>query len=303
MSKLIVLQGVQASGKTTYAREYCKSHSKTIRLNRDDIRAMFNCDWSRELENVVKQTEYATMRNALENGYDVILDDVSNLNDTTLQIIRGTVKDLNDKFKLNIEIEYIPFYVTLDECIQRDSLRDHSIGEKAIRDTYRKYNCKLSAMKNREQLEKFQAQDSSLPHCILVDLDNTICWNVTGRPWYGDQAPDLMSKDVPIPPMIDLLNNYSGAVIYLTGREAEEKTKNATLEWIKNNARFRENDLIIMRSDGDYEEGYVVKETLYNTYIKDKYFVDYVLEDSDKIVEMFRRKGLIVLQPYNTSFC
>jgi len=41
MSKLIATRGIPASGKTTWAREYCLKNPNTVRVNRDDIRYTF----------------------------------------------------------------------------------------------------------------------------------------------------------------------------------------------------------------------------------------------------------------------
>ena len=40
MPKLILCRGIQGSGKTTWAKQYCKEHPNSIRVNRDDIRAI-----------------------------------------------------------------------------------------------------------------------------------------------------------------------------------------------------------------------------------------------------------------------
>ena len=42
MPKVILCRGIQGSGKTTWAKQYCKEHPNTIRVNRDDIRQMFS---------------------------------------------------------------------------------------------------------------------------------------------------------------------------------------------------------------------------------------------------------------------
>ena len=42
MAKIILCRGIQGSGKTTWAKQYCKEHPNTIRVNRDDIRQMFS---------------------------------------------------------------------------------------------------------------------------------------------------------------------------------------------------------------------------------------------------------------------
>ena len=52
-----------------------------------------------------------------------------------------------------------------------------------------------------------------------------------------------------------------------------------------------------MRIDKDYRKGDIVKRELYETHVKNKYNVDFVLDDSIKIVKMYRELGLTVLQP------
>ena len=59
------------------------------------------------------------------------------------------------------------------------------------------------------------------PKAIIVDMDGTICENVTGRPWYGEGAADGMLKDEPYTDIINLIDSYSYdynlQVIILTG--------------------------------------------------------------------------------------
>lgn len=38
--ELIFLKGLPASGKSTWAKEYVRSHKKALRVNKDDLRAM-----------------------------------------------------------------------------------------------------------------------------------------------------------------------------------------------------------------------------------------------------------------------
>lgn len=43
MSKVIICQGIQGSGKSTWALDYVtKEPTKRVRVNRDSIRKMFN---------------------------------------------------------------------------------------------------------------------------------------------------------------------------------------------------------------------------------------------------------------------
>jgi ribonuclease HI/predicted kinase len=131
--KVILCRGIQGSGKTTWAKNYCANNPKTIRVNRDDIRALFCQKWSREFEEIVKHTELQALQKAIVSGYSVVIDDVSNMNSYTVKNIKAILPD-------GVEITYQDFFdVSLEECIERDSKREHPIGEEIIRNTYERY--------------------------------------------------------------------------------------------------------------------------------------------------------------------
>ena len=135
--KLILCRGIQGSGKTTWAEQYCKEHSNTIRLNRDDIRSMFSQKWSEELEHIVKHTEYMGMIAALSNGMDVVVDDVSNLSKQTRELIEFYISQMHHPEVVKIVNQ--DFFIPLQVCIDRDSLRANPIGEKKVTMTYNMY--------------------------------------------------------------------------------------------------------------------------------------------------------------------
>lgn len=140
MAKIILCRGIQGSGKTTWAKQYCKEHTNTIRVNMDDIRQMFSQKWSKELEQIVIDTELRTIDNALYEEMDVVVDDVSNLNKSTVDKIWNIVRKYQQMRSISdYGIIYQDFSTPLQVCIDRDSKREHPIGEKVIRETYEKY--------------------------------------------------------------------------------------------------------------------------------------------------------------------
>lgn len=140
MSNIILCRGIQGSGKTTWAKQYCKEHSNTIRVNRDDIRQMFSQKWSKELEQIVIDTELRAIDNALYEEMDVVVDDVSNLNRYTVDKIWDIVRKYQQMRSISdYGIIYQDFFIPLQECIDRDSKRPNPIGEEVIRKTYEKY--------------------------------------------------------------------------------------------------------------------------------------------------------------------
>lgn len=140
MAKIILCRGIQGSGKTTWAKQYCKEHPNTIRVNRDDIRQMFSQKWSKELEQIVIDTELRAIDNALYEEMDVVVDDVSNLNRYTVDKIWDIVRKYQQMRSISdYGIIYQDLFIPLEECIERDSKRPNPIGEEAIRNTYEKY--------------------------------------------------------------------------------------------------------------------------------------------------------------------
>lgn len=140
MAKIILCRGIQGSGKTTWAKQYCKEHPNTIRVNRDDIRQMFSQKWSKELEQIVIDTELRAIDNALYEEMDVVVDDVSNLNKYTVDKIWDIVKKYQQMRSISdYGIIYQDLFTPLQDCIERDSKRPNPIGEEVIRKTYEKY--------------------------------------------------------------------------------------------------------------------------------------------------------------------
>lgn len=130
---IILVRGIQGSGKTTLAKNLVKYDNKLVRINRDDIRAMLCTEWSYAFESVVIKMQLSMVKEALDKGYSVIIDDVSNLNEKTINRLKRTFHNTE------IQLKDICLLTDVNECIRRDALRENPIGEKVIRETYNRY--------------------------------------------------------------------------------------------------------------------------------------------------------------------
>ena len=66
MSRLILMQGLPGSGKSTRAKELLDENPHAVRINRDLLRTMLHCDvWSKDKEEVTRCTAHGV---ALEIG-------------------------------------------------------------------------------------------------------------------------------------------------------------------------------------------------------------------------------------------
>lgn len=125
MSEVIILQGIQGSGKSTWALDYVtKEPTKRVRINRDSIRKMFGKYWVLEREELCNEIEDKAIAYAMVRGFDVVIDDM-NLNSKTLKHIKELVLNVDSK----ANIIYKLFNTPLVECVTRVEKRNASLPE------------------------------------------------------------------------------------------------------------------------------------------------------------------------------
>lgn len=144
MNKIILCRGIQGSGKTTYAKQWVlEDPEHRIRLSYDDIRNMFGKYWVPSRESLISRVKRPFLYYSMLEGYDIIIDNM-NLNDKEVEFYENAIKIYNKEVEQGLnynkyEIEFKDFFIPLEECIRRDSLRENPIGEEIIRNTYNKY--------------------------------------------------------------------------------------------------------------------------------------------------------------------
>ena len=313
MHKIILVLGISGSGKTYWSKQWAEEDPEhRIRLNYDDIRCMFGKYWVPDRrEQLVKDTFMYALRQAMYMGYDIVIDNMSNLNPKHQKEYIDLVNENNSyEESPKYEIEFKWFDTPIETCISRDAARENPIGEKVIKQQWSKYRTTIIQHSIKEMLENQIVQNINLPHCIIVDMDATLCFNTNGRPFWGTDADERVIDDIPNTPVVELVKHYKEApygsnpykyernIIIVTGRS--ESARIGTEMWLKKYGVPY--DEILMRPNGDMTKGDELKQILYDNEIKDKYYVDFVLEDSTKVVKMYRRLGLTVLQPNEGKF-
>lgn len=140
--KLIILQGIPGSGKSTWARNFVKDKTDWVIVNRDSIRNMRGDYWIPNQERWVTEVEFYSITSALLRNLNVIVD-ATNMNKKTVDKLKSTVNSINKTKSLTAEefvnIEYKVFKIDVEEAIERDKLRDRTVGAMVIRSMYNKY--------------------------------------------------------------------------------------------------------------------------------------------------------------------
>lgn len=139
--KILILQGLPASGKTTFARTWVSKDPKhRVRINMDDLRRMAG-DYQLLLKDplILKWLKFM-LYEAMFCNKDVVLDN-TNLNTYYVSTLKGFIKYANDKLGKNYDVEVQNFFdVNVEECIKRDRERKYPIGESVIRTYYNRYS-------------------------------------------------------------------------------------------------------------------------------------------------------------------
>ena len=300
--KIIIARGIPGSGKSTWARAWVGESPETrIRINNDDIRNMLGDYWVPSREDLVSFIKHKSAVAAMGHGYDIVVDNM-NLNPKEINFWETIVNSHNKDTervdlgftKYKYEIEFKDFFIPVEECIKRDAMRPNPIGEKTIREIWKKYRHFIQTTAVEKYVNNMRAFDLSKPNCVVIDMDSTMCFNMSKRPWYGKGSTEMMLDDVPNVNMVKLLqiiHKYC-PVIVCTGRDTSQKE--VTKQWLAKYDIFPTR--IYMRQANDFRKGVEIKEELINQ-ILEEYNIITIFEDSEPIVQKLRDMGLTVLQP------
>ena len=292
--KLILTRGIQGSGKTTWARQWVEEDPEhRIRINNDDIRNMLGKYWVTSRENLVSSIKKGMAEEAINRGYNIVVDNM-NLNPKEILFWKDMVKMANmDPDGYQYEIEFKDFFISLEECIRRDAMRPNPIGEKVIRETWKRYKHFIQTTEVERHVDNMRRYTGK-PKCIVIDMDSTMCFNVTKRPWFGEGAAEGMINDVPNTGVVDIVRQLQEEflVVVATGRDTSQE--DVTKQWL---AKQGINvDEYFFRTHGDFRKGVEVKKEQIEA-ILEKYDIVSIFEDCEPIVNMYREMGLTVLQP------
>lgn len=273
--KVILMRGLPGSGKSTYAKKMVEEFPNSYkRINRDDLRMMFdNGIVTNGNEKFVKQVRDILILKALEDGKHVIVDD-TNLSDKNFVRISQLVQQFNKENSDCVTVEIKEMETTLEECIERDAQREKKVGEKVIKNMHRQFFNSSVIYSDQNQI---------LPKAIICDLDGTLAL-MNGRNPFDAARCDEDLLNVPVANTLKNYHQLGYKIILLSGRE--EKYKAPTLRFLEMyEIKF---DELLMRKTSDNRKDSIIKKEIFAEHIQDKYFIEFVLDDRNQVVDMWR---------------
>lgn len=280
MVKVVLLRGLPGSGKTTRA---LTEYEGWYRVNRDTIRQMLygkDYKYSRAKEDIVRVTRNALIVDAVKLGRHVVVDD-TNLSTKPMEQIMQALNGLEVEFSYDDTCLEVP----LIECIKRDAARSEGhVGRDVIERMW------------RQHLQTVRLPQEGLPPCLIVDVDGTLADKGNRHPYDWGKV----INDEPKQHVIDLVNRYADThrIIVFSGRDGQ--CYGDTEQWlVDNGVRY---DELYLRTTKDSRKDTVIKYELYEQYVHGFYNVEFVLDDRDSVVCMWRSMGIPVMQVAYGSF-
>lgn len=278
MTKLTMLRGLPASGKSTRAKEIVEQ-GNSVRVNKDLLRKMLHFDkWNGRNEGITFEAEQMLVHNLLTQGMSVVVDDTNfNLEDSW--------KRIAEKSEANFVVEDVALSVS--DCIARDAKRgSDAVGVDVI-------------MRMALENGLYPKPEKGF---VLCDLDGTLA-NIEHRLQYakGEQKDwgtffalirlDKVRDEVY---MQILEKQYEGyEVILVSARPDTYRT--VTRDWLDLYSPALKYKTLIMRRGGDKRPDTMVKQEIYDRYFKGKYDIYCIYDDRPSVIRMWRSNNLEVV--------
>lgn len=300
LQSIILTRGLPAAGKTTWAKAWVNEDPVSrARVNRDDLRAMLfehpTYEWHQE--QAVTEVQRTAVKALLTTGRDVVCDD-TNLRP---KYIREWQRFAHGN---GADVVIREFPVDVDEAIKRDAERDRSVGEDVIRRMVGKYLRKgeflpiLSDTSEDVPGERYTApQDAE--DAVIVDIDGTLA-HKSDRDIYDLSRVHEDTPHLPVVEAVEAARRSGCRIIFCSGRD--ESARAATEAWLEDHADRTKDEPLFMRPAGDRRRDSIVKRELFDTHIRHRYDVRYVLDDRNQVVQMWRELGLTCFQVAEGDF-
>lgn len=278
MLKVILTKGLPGSGKSTWAKKKMAEHPNMFkRVNKDELRAMIDADhWSRDTEKFILAIRDLIITEALKEGKHVIVDDTNlapkheaHIKQLVGKEVEVIIKDFTD--------------VPIETCIKNDLNRLNSVGEAVIRKMYDQH------LKPKPEVYPY---DFYRENIVICDLDGTLC-HLNGRNPYDASTCEFDGLNTVVAELL-----LGKKVILCSGRE--DKYREQTVKFLEKwNIPYEK---LIMRPTGDFRKDSIIKKEMFDNHIRGKYNVEFVLDDRNQVVEMWRSLGLTCLQVAEGNF-
>jgi predicted kinase len=286
--QLLILIGAPGSGKSTFAKYFIRTEENWMRFCRDDFRMMNFSDklLSRQEEDLISEIFDISIGTLLSKKCNVLLD--------ATHCRAEYLNHYIEKFNALADISFKLFECDTEELIARCEKRyletRQYISENTIRhfvndleDLKKTFDFSLRPLLRASYIAK--KQDATLPKAIVCDLDGTLAL-MGNRDPYDASESDKDDLNEAVASVIRAFAEKGYNILLLSGRE--EIFRAPTLRFLEKSVLPYHH--LWMRKTRDYRKDAVIKREIFDREISGKYYIEFVLDDRDQVVEMWRKE-------------
>ena len=305
--KLIILRGLPASGKTTWATAWvAQDRPHRVRVNKDDLRKMIDngvyVGGSLGTEARIIAARDALVQKLMERGLNIVVDDTN--------LAKHHVKKLMKIAHAACwEYEVRDFPVDMMEAITRDLGRPYPVGYHVIEEMYNKYiknhKGEFPPLPTEAELASVVEGDLYIPApdtpaAAIIDIDGTVALRGTRDPFDETRVAEDQPNTSVIEAIQADLHCNALVPVFMSGRT--EGCYVETHNWLTANMYLPDNFDLFMRPVGDHRPDNEVKLEMFNKLVRYNYNIRRVYDDRNQVVKMWRSLGLPVLQVADGNF-
>lgn len=294
MKNIKLLIGISGSGKSTYSHKLWETNpSDFVIINRDKIRELLFGYTESDIHNYYQRNDIVKLERKVTKYEDTLIYEALEENKTVILDATHLEKKYIERHEYwNVPIELIWFDTSLNEAIERDSIRNRKVGKDIITKQYNKYINLKKSFEHYKFIPYNIKCDLNLPPCILYDIDGTIAQMHNRGPFEWNKVKEdymIYSVVSTIDWLSDLDSKNRPTVILCTGRDGVALQD--TIEWLNSNEIYY--DDIMIRNEKDMRPDWVVKEEMWKNMSK-QYNIIAMYDDRLQVVRRARALGLKV---------
>lgn len=296
MPTLNIYRGISGSGKSTVARQ-----TGDIVVSRDDIRDMlfpghrsdpkgyYKAPGLGVREAKVTAFQDGAIDHGLKAGFNVIVDNTN----IEMRYVKAIAKI---GYRHGAEVVVRVFDVDLETAVFRDQRRGtlggREVGREVITDQYNRFKQSKKFGLDPVVYPEPYSGTPGRPKAFMYDLDGTTYHMNDKRGPYAENV-DVDDPDPVVQQMVNSTALATGWVpIAMSGRK--ERTRATTIDcMVRDGLVF---DHLLMRANDDNRADNLIKGDLFDEFVRPYYDVQFVFDDRDQVVEMWRRIGLKCIQ-------
>ena len=287
---IVIMRGVPGSGKSTKARSLAPAEN----IFSTDEYWMVNGEYKFDASRLGEAHRWNESRanDAMNKGVIPIVIDNTNIKIKAFQ----SYIDMASKHGYDVKIEMpdTPWWIDIYPKIKSKKFTDVDVSIFVNKTVHGVPHASVKTMMIGWEEYTVQVTPKNITgDSLIFDIDGTLAL-MTGRSPYDLSRVHEDALCIPVYNVLRAFENMGYKILIVSGREGTVECRQKTEEWLK--ANNVPHDALWMRNAGDMRNDAIVKNEIYDNHIKGRYVVEFVMDDRNRVCDLWRSIGLKCFQ-------